>query len=73
MRMCSAIGCERKAHGKNLCNKHYLLMLRNKRPMGKTVFLHDKPWVVAGCLRPYSAKGMCGLHYQRSQRGALLA
>lgn len=59
MKPCSVEGCERKYHGKGLCNFHYVEMKKQTAPACSQI----------DCEKPSRAKGMCSTHYDKFLRG----
>lgn len=52
---CTAEGCDRPVHAKQLCDRHY----RRTRT--------HPPCSLEGCDRPVHAKGLCDPHYRRTR------
>jgi hypothetical protein len=60
MKTCSVEGCERKYHGKGLCNFHYVELKKLTAPKCSA----------DDCENPSRARGMCTTHYDRFLRGS---
>lgn len=56
-KICSVEGCESSAHGRGLCNKHYL--------RAKFSDPNRPRCSVNGCSKPVKARGLCAMHYAR--------
>lgn len=60
MRSCSVENCERKYHGKGLCNFHYVRAREATAPK----------CMEENCDKPSRAREMCHAHYDKYLRGS---
>jgi hypothetical protein len=60
MRSCSVEGCERKYHGKGMCNFHYVKAREATVPK----------CIEENCDKPSRARQMCHAHYDQYLRGS---
>ena len=64
MKVCKVKGCNQRAVGKGLCNKHYGRM----RAHGTLDYPKKKLCSVEDCKSPANARGLCTVHYNRYRR-----
>ena len=66
---CEIEGCERKAHGRGWCRKHYMRWFHHGDPLAEVQsrrhYEPGTPCEIPGCERIPEKRGLCDMHYQR--------
>lgn len=67
--LCSVEGCEKRAHCRGWCKKHYSRVKRHGDPLvAKTKRYVDKNCSVEGCSGQIRGNGLCNAHLRRLQK-----
>jgi len=66
-RYCSIDGCDRPAHGRGLCGKHYQKARAYDRLPNDLREVRET-CLLPGCNAPHEANGLCNAHYKTQRR-----
>lgn len=67
-RTCAVDDCDRPAHARGWCTRHYQVWKRNGDPTLVVAIRRPDECTVEGCARKVHGRGLCGAHWNRMHR-----